>query len=189
MNHPEYQRFYDEFYKRLSRVRDGAAFRKECERIQDELEEEQRQTEKAVEKLTGRSPQGVKTAYSAHEAARERLIAKQAAATAAMLDLQNSYEVRTFSSDVVRPKVVTKGMWHLVWRLPFAALMALMVGWIANMVTEALVSSFAFSPMMPVHLPEQFQHPSVRATVGNLVSLIVGTIYFIWQVRLTRRGQ
>jgi hypothetical protein len=123
MNHPKYQAFYDEFHRRLSAAPDGSAFRKDCERIQDELEEEQKQTRKTIEKLIGRSPDGVLTEYSPHQVAKEMLIAKQAAFTTAMLELQqSSYNIRTFSADVVRPKALTKGLWHVLLASPFIAI-------------------------------------------------------------------
>lgn len=182
MNHPEYQKFYDEFYKRLSQMRDGTTFRKECERIQDELEEEQRQTEKAVEKLTGRSAAGVRTAYSPHQAARERLTVKQAAVTAAMLDLQGAYEVRTFSADVVRPKVVTKGIWHLIWEVPLIALLTVVICAFVKLLTFYTLGFLSL-------VVESLNDTSVIHTISNLITLVVGVVFFVKQLRLARRGE
>lgn len=151
MNHPKYQAFYDEFHRRLSAAPDGSAFRKDCERIQDELEEEQKQTRKTIEKLIGRSPDGVLTEYSPHQVAKEMLIAKQAAFTTAMLELQQSYNIRTFSADVVRPKALTKGTWRALLVSPVVAIHSFIWGLgamlIAGVFLIALIPSWMVFPI------------------------------------------
>jgi hypothetical protein len=171
MNHPKYQAFYDEFHRRLSAAPDGSAFRKDCERIQDELEEEQKQTRKTIEKLIGRSPDGVLTEYSPHQVAKEMLIAKQAAFTTAMLELQQSYNIRTFSADVVRPKALTKGTWRALLVSPAVALYSFIWGLGAMLIAGMLLI------MLSIPIP---------ASMGLPIGVLIGVGRFIYVLRKVR---